>query len=59
VFIKREEFKSQEISLLLFSVHFNIEVDRVPAKFQMELLEMQDSDTLKHNSYGSTLPHFY
>jgi hypothetical protein len=33
------EFKRQETSLHLFSALFNIEVDNVPEKFQMELID--------------------
>jgi antirestriction protein len=45
-----QEFNSQEASLRLFSTHSNNEVDNVPEKFQMELLEPQGTDTSKHNS---------
>jgi hypothetical protein len=52
-----QELKSHKRNLL--SAPFNIDVDNMPDKFQVELPELQGNDTPQHMSHESSLLHVY
>ena len=42
-----QDFRSQESSLHMFSLPFDVNVEQAPEEFQMELIELQGNDNLK------------
>ena len=57
--IRFSDFKKIEIELKLFSDPFSFQCDKAPAKYQLELIELQSREGLKTFHREHTLPLFY